>query len=85
MSLFTEKTVKDCAIRYYHLGREPNHVQVKKEIVRKRAPDEFDVVSGSKTSMLFFMAKVSVLPCEVIKRADSVEWRKWPNYSEGKR
>lgn len=49
-----QTNLEDRTIKFYHRGKEPYQLEVKIDTIRGRTPDEFEVVSESKTSKRFY-------------------------------
>lgn len=56
-----KKKLKDRSAKYYHRGKEPYQLEVKKETVSVGLPNEFELVSESKTTKRFYTNRIRKL------------------------
>lgn len=70
-----KRTLNDRSIKFYHRGKEPYQVEIKKDCLKRMGslPNEFDVMSESKTTQRFYTSRIRRLVNERVGASEAVE------------
>lgn len=67
------KTLQDSSIQFYHRGKEPYQLEVKRGTLRGKMPEEFDLLSESKTTQRFYTSSIRKLVREKVEADEDLE------------
>lgn len=67
------KRLKDPSVHFYHRGKEPYQIEVKRGTLGGKMPEEFELVSESKTSQRFYTSTVRKLIRKKVEADEDLE------------